>query len=257
VIHTALALAKKGLAVFPCLPRDKRPAGGHGLNDATTERETIVRWWTADPDFNIGIATGKASGVFVVDVDGCDGELELRKLETEHGALPATIEAITGRDGGRHLYFKMPAGDVRNTASKICPGVDTRGTGGYVLAPPSIHPCGKAYAWSVDCAPTFADPPQWLLDKIAANGGNGTAPTSPSEWRVLVASPVSEGTRNNTLTRLTGLLLRRFVDPVVTLELVQGFNERRCVPPLPEDDVARIVDSICAKELRRRERGYA
>ncbi len=74
-----------------------------GFKAATTDPQTIQHWWGARPDCNVAIATGAVSGIFVVDVDGLDGELELRRLEAEHGTLPPTVEAITG--GGRHLYF--------------------------------------------------------------------------------------------------------------------------------------------------------
>ena len=127
-----------------------------------------------------------------------------------------------------------------------------RGDGGYVLAPPSVHPSGRAYAWSVDSASAFAEAPDWLLARTAdSTSGNGQA-TPPSEWRALVANGVDEGQRDCTLAKLAGHLLRRFLDPFVVLDLMQCWNATRCRPPLPEADVARIVESICTKELRRR-----
>ena len=240
MIRTALALASRGLHVFPCRPRDKRPATVGGLKSATTDRTTIETWWHHEPHYNVAIATGAISGIFVVDVDGLDAELELRKLEAEHGELPATVEVITAR--GRHLYFRVPDGPLRNSASKIAPGIDTRGDGGYVLAPPSIHPSGKAYCWSVDCAKGFASAPGWLLNKISERtNGNGQA-TPPSEWRALVAAGVDEGARDCTIAKLSGHLLRRFLDPFIVLDFMQCWNAVRCRPPLPEDDVTRIVE---------------
>src|SRR5262245_11531725 len=141
MLSTALALAAKGLAVFPCRARTKKPACPHGCLDATHDAATIESWWRGDPNYNVAIATGAPSGVFVIDVDGDDGEAALRKLEAEHGMLPPTVEVITAR--GRHLYFKMPAHPVPCSVDKIAPGIDVRGDGGYVLAPPSVHPDGK------------------------------------------------------------------------------------------------------------------
>ena len=138
MIRTALALAESGFHVFPCRPRDKRPATANGLKDATTDPDVIQAWWRQQPDNNIAIATGAASGIFVVDIDGLDAEAALRRLEVEHGALPATVEAITAR--GRHVYFKSPREPVRNSAGKIGTHIDVRGDGGYVICPPSIHP---------------------------------------------------------------------------------------------------------------------
>src|SRR5215471_17604590 len=178
MVRSALAYAKKRLCVFPCLPQDKPPATPNGVKAATTDLDTIRRWWQQDAQFNIAIATGTASGIFAVDADGVDAEAELRKLEAQHGALPATVEVITAR--GRHLYFKMPAAPIRNSAGKLGPGLDIRATGGYVLAPPSIHPTGRRYEWSVDCASTIADAPSWLTERIAdASHSNGKS-TPPS-----------------------------------------------------------------------------
>jgi len=253
MLGTAIALAQKGMAVFPCRPRDKRPATANGFLAATTDLDTIRQWWRSEPQYNVAIATGTVSGVFVVDVDSLDAELELRRLEAQYGTLPPTVEVITGK--GRHAYFRMPESAVRNSESKIAPKIDVRGTGGYALVPPSIHPSGRAYAWSVDCARAIAAAPDWLLAKIAERpNGNGQA-TPPSEWRTLIADGVSEGQRDCSAAKLAGHLLRRYLDPFVVLEIVQLWNAARCVPPLPEADVRRIVNSIAGKELKRRQHG--
>lgn len=211
--HNARALAAKGLAVFPCLARGKAPAVQRGVNEATTDAATIDTWWRLLPDGNIGIACGAASGVFVLDVDGEDGEASLRQLEAEHGRLPATIEVITGN--GRHCYFRLGEHDpVPNSAGRIGKGLDTRGVGGYVLAPPSIHPTGRRYAWSVDSANEFAEPPDWLI--VAAlppppprpRPRPGRAPRACERYVAAAISAelnavasASDGCRNDTLNR--------------------------------------------------------
>jgi Bifunctional DNA primase/polymerase, N-terminal/Primase C terminal 1 (PriCT-1) len=250
MLQTARALAEMGLAIFPCLPRDKRPATPHGLRDATTDSIEIENWWYQNPNYNIAIATGVVSGVFVIDLDGDDAEFGLRKLEAQHGALPATVESITGR--GRHLFFKCPERPVRNSAGKIATGIDVRANGGYVIAPPSIHPNGRRYCWSVDSASRFADPPNWLLSMVIEPKA-GTA-TPSSTWRGLVRDGVAEGRRNTSAARLTGHLLRHRIDPIVALELIQGWNAMHCSPPLPRDEIVAIVSSICGRELARRQR---
>jgi hypothetical protein len=249
LLQTALALAKKNLAVFPCQPGGKLPATEHGFRDATTDTNTIVRWWHSEPQYNVAIATGEVSGVFVVDIDGVDAELELRRLEKEFGKLPPSVEVITPRPG-RHIYFKMPDKPVRNSAGRIGPGIDTRATGGYVIVPPSVGPSGRAYAWSVDSGTVFAAAPAWLLHRITNGSTDGARPAS--EWRALVAAGVNEGARDSTCTKLAGHLLRRFIDPHVVLDLMQCWNATRCRPPLAEADIVRIVESICDAELRRR-----
>jgi hypothetical protein len=249
MIRTALALARKGLAVFPCRPRDKRPATAHGLKDATNDATLIEDWWREEPQSNVAIATGAVSRVFVVDIDGLDAEVELRRLEAAHTALPPTVEAITAR--GRHVYFKMPESPVHNSVSKIAPGIDVRGNGGYVLAPPSIHPSGRPYSWGVDSANAFAPAPEWLLARLSAPASDAAAGTPAAEWRELVKG-VGEGARDCTAAKLAGYLLRRHIDPFVALELLQGWNATRCTPPLPGADIERVVASISGIELRRR-----
>ena len=246
MIRAALALAARGLQIFPCRPRDKQPMTANGLKSATTDQEIIRAWWQQEPDCNIAAATGPASGVFVVDVDGIEAESALRVLEATHGALPATVEVITAR--GRHVYFRCPQEPVRNSASKIAEHIDVRGEGGYVLCPPSIHPSGRKYCWSVDSASSFADAPDWLLAILASRPQKAT--TSP-EWRALIAG-VAEGARDCSVTKLAGHLLRRHVNPFVALGLLQAWNAANCTPPLPDADIERIVNSIAGKELRRR-----
>jgi hypothetical protein len=249
MLRTALKLAARGLRIFPCAPSAKTPACAHGCKDATTDVIVIQAWWRDNPDYNIGIATGAASGIFVVDVDGGVAESALKKLEERHGELPQTVEVITPR--GRHAYFRCPQAPVRNSAGKIADGIDIRGEGGFVIAPPSVHPTGRRYCWSVDSANSLAEAPQWLLDKITEPmNGNGNG-----KWREHVITGVEEGKRNDQLTRLTGHLLRRYVDPCVTLQLAQSWNLTHWRPPLPSEDVECIVNSIAGRELKRRANG--
>ena len=87
------------------------------------------------------------------------------------------------------------------------------------------------------------------------SNGNGALPTPPAEWRDLVLCGVGEGQRNYSVTRLAGYLLRRHVDPLVALEFLTAWNATRCLPPLDTAEVARIVDSIAGRELKRRDAG--
>ena len=251
MIKTALNYAKRGLYVFPCRVKDKRPATANGVKDATIDPDVIQGWWRQEPEFNIAIATGATSGIFVTDIDGLDAEAELRKLEAQYGPIPPTVESITAR--GRHLFFRYPEQPVRNSAGKLAPGIDVRGDGGYVLAPPSKHPSGRRYCWSVDSASAFAAAPEWLLALLAASAaGNGNVTLAPAEWRDLVCGGVDEGQRNESVARLAGYLLRRRVDPVVALEMLSVWNTARCRPPLEAVEINIIVDSIAARELKRR-----
>jgi Bifunctional DNA primase/polymerase, N-terminal/Primase C terminal 1 (PriCT-1) len=251
MIKAACGYAKRRLHVFPCRVKDKRPATANGVKDATTDLEVIERWWRQEPEFNIAIATGAVSRIFVIDIDGLDAEAELTKLEAQYGPLPPTVESITAR--GRHLFFQSSEHQVRNSAGKLAPAIDVRGDGGYVLVPPSKHPSGRDYCWSVDSANAFAPAPEWLLARLAASAGaEGSCVIPPTEWRDLVCEGVDEGQRNETVTRLAGYLLRRRVDPLVALEMLIAWNMARCRPPLGTAEITNIVDSIAARELRRR-----
>jgi Bifunctional DNA primase/polymerase, N-terminal len=153
--------AARRLPVFPCVLRDKIPITRRGFHDATTNPATIERWWRAKA-YNIGIPTGAASGVWVVDTDPRhDGDVNLRRLEAEHGPLPHSWQSISG-SGGTHDWFKY-TGPIQSSAGRIAPGIDVRCDGGYIIAPPSIHECGRAYAWSVDSADEIAEAPEWLI----------------------------------------------------------------------------------------------
>ena len=170
MIDDARKLGLRGMAIFPC--KGKIPLTSHGCLDATADMAQIGEWWTQHPDAKIAIATGTKNGIFVVDVDADkDGEASLRDIEQKCAALPSTVEVITG-GGGRHLYFRLPdfdeAPSIKNSVSKLAPGIDIRGDGGYVIAPPSIHPDTKrAYRRSVDSASEFADAPVWLITLLA------------------------------------------------------------------------------------------
>lgn len=112
---------------------------------------------------NVGILTGEASGIFVLDIDPNDNGFEsMRQLIAAHGALPATFIVKTGT-GGFHYYFQMPDFDMRNSAKKIAPGIDIRANGGMVVAPGSVSYAGP-YVIQVD-APVAAAP-EWLLEAL-------------------------------------------------------------------------------------------
>jgi len=148
-----------------CSSPGKHPRTLRGGKAATTDTAQVERWWAGWPDANIGICTGANAGIAAIDVDPRHGGDEsLAALEQEFGSLPATVEALTG-GGGRHLVFKHPGGAV-GSRSNIRPGVDLRGDGGYIVAPPSIHSSGAQYRWRAGHGPhemAPAEMPAWLL----------------------------------------------------------------------------------------------
>lgn len=156
--RAAIWYARHGWRVFPCVPGKKLPAIKAWPRQATANEAQVASWWSVRPDSNIGVACGPGSGLYVLDVDqhGVDGEEALAQAERRLGKLPFTVEQRTG-SGGRQLFFAWPQGsDLRNKVGTSKPrrgqmafgsGLDTRGNGGFVVAPPSMHPCGVPYRW--------------------------------------------------------------------------------------------------------------
>ena len=152
VLQTALAYAKQDIRVIPIKQGEKRPPMQGWQNAATSDPTTIRQWFEGQfKDCGLGIATGQFRDRYLVVVDIDDrqqfsGSETLRDLEELNGPLPDTVEVITG-SGGRHIYF-LTDQPIRNEASgRLGVGIDIRGVGGQVVAPPSTHPNGKTYEW--------------------------------------------------------------------------------------------------------------
>ena len=174
VLSAALGYASAGWRVVPIGPRRKFPAMNAWQEHASTNPAEIQSWFTGMyKGHGVGVATGRESGVFVLDVDvseGKHGDETLADLEARYGTLPPTVEVQTG-SGGRHLYFRYPEGrEVRNNAAtKLGPGLDIRGDGGQVLAPPTVHPNGTPYTWVIGQEwdeHRLAYPPSWLVELL-------------------------------------------------------------------------------------------
>lgn len=250
LLRAALGYAAKGRAIIPLQPQGKVPLTEHGLKDASTDTSVIRGWWKEWPHANIGILTGTQSGCFVLDVDGETGEQSLRALEATHGLLSPTVEIITGR--GRHLYFRHPeTGAIRNSAGKLGDGLDVRGSGGYVVAPPSVHTSGRCYVRSVDSADTMSPAPLWLLSLLQETPHTPHNSQQVSDWPELLKG-VGEGQRNDSLARLAGLLFASGLPPHTAAELCLSWNEARCKPPLPHQEAYQIINSIAGRELTKR-----
>ena len=235
--EAALGYAHRGWRVFPlhgivngtctcgrsdCTSAGKHPLVRRGLYEATTDPRQIQSWWRRWRSANVGIATGAVSGIVVIDVD----------LPTAFGSLGALIEAelpktLTGFTGGGgvHLIYSSSDETLGNSAGRLpgldgeLPGIDLRGNGGYVVAPPSIHRSGCYYEW-LDANRDVASAPKWLkqpervyvaLDDVATTDfdGDGTpyglAVLGDELDRVRTAQV---GTRNHELNRSAFVLAR-------------------------------------------------
>ena len=171
----------------------------------------------------IGLATGR---ILVLDFDLYKNADALRDCP---GELPETRKVITG-GGGEHWYYTVPEGTViTNSHDKLGFGIDIRGTGGYVVLPPSPHISGRVYEWEDAFAP-IAAAPAWLIDKLRAP--------------VRTIAPVLTSHRNPTMASIGGALRRIGCDADQIFVMLAAFNRGFCVPPKSEREVDRIAKSI-------------
>jgi hypothetical protein len=234
LIEAAVAYVGRGLPVFPC--RGKVPLTEHGFQDASTDTDAVLTWWTRWPEAAIGIPTGTVSGLVVLDVDVQHGGAgTFAELERKRGKLPDAPEVLTG-GGGKHIYFAHPGREIRNSAGKLGPGLDVRGDHGYVIAPPSGHESGRQYRWlRPQRKLELPEPPPWLLQNVE-NRQNGAAPP--------VEAIIPEGQRRRELLSLAGTLRRRGLGAEEILTSLAAVSERRCRPPLQKRELEALARDV-------------
>lgn len=239
-LEHALALAARGLRVFPLTPGAKAPPLIRGFPEAATVEDAQIRqWWTAWPDANIGVA---ADGLTILDVDVAKGGNDSFALLDLTEGVPASLTVRTP-SGGRHVYLR---GETRNGVDVLGRGLDVRSTaGGYVVAPGSTVPGGE---YRIEADQPIAPAPEWLVQKL------GTS--TPRVQREIVdipdaddavveralaflktAPPAYEGTGGDAHTYGVACALRDIgVSQAQALELLSGEWNERCEPPwLPEE----------------------
>lgn len=234
-LKAALDYAARGWRVFPlhgivngsctcgnadCGSPGKHPLVRRGLYEATTDAHLIKEWWRRWRSANIGVATGAESGVAVIDIDLPAAFASLHPLM--EAGISVTLTGLTG-GGGVHLFYEMDDTELGNSAGRLpgldreLPGIDLRGNGGYVVAPPSVHKSGHCYGWLDPATPLVAQPP-WLKQPMRVSvaisdvtradfEGDGT----PYGLAVLRDETdrlrsAQTGTRNHTLNRCAFVL---------------------------------------------------
>ena len=255
----ALNYAKAGLPVFPCNP-NKTPRVSHGCKDASCDCDTIQMWWNRWPDALIGLRTGTASGMFVLDIDvknGGEGFASLAVLEKQHGSLPPTF-TVTTPSGGEHRYFVMPQTDppLGLSTGKLGSGLDTRGENGHVVVPPSKGVNGKYYQF-VNPAAKLAELPLWVIELLRK--------PKKKDWQVISAKAVlcdgtpygavalsrivaemadtPEGQRNDTLNRLAFRVGNLVRDGEITNSESLALIKAAVTAELPENEARQTFAS--------------
>lgn len=210
--------------MFPLVPRGKLPLiptahpardrrrgckgecgrDGHGLHDASSNPRRVARWWSKWPNANVALRTG-----VVFDAIDIDSTEALDALNAIRGDRPTTAGPAVKTRNGWHLYHR-PSG--HGNKAGVIPGVDFRGKGGYVVAPPSVHPSGHVYEWGeVDSADAAIEPlPEWFVQLLAppVQGQHATKAITAGaygrralEVQVGRLSMAQVGTRNHQLNR--------------------------------------------------------
>ncbi len=268
LLANALRYAEMGLSVIPvhnpingqcscgqsnCTSIGKHPRISAWPQKASSDPETIRSWWKRWPQANIGLATGNTFAV--LDVDKKNGGLDsLKSLEEEIGGLPDTVRVDTG-GGGRHYYFQKNS-PINNSAGALGPGLDVRGTGGFIVAPPSLHLSGKRYRYSKNipfALGHIAPLPDEILRRLAPPACARSAERVATSLHP--SDRIGEGERNDTLARVIGHLLRRDIDAHMARTLIHALNQTNCSPPLSGREVDQTIDSIARRELQRRGQG--
>ncbi len=234
-LRAALWYAKHGYPVFPLQAGGKRPLTPRGFKNATTDPKQIVQWWTDYPDANIGIPTGEASGIVVVDIDRDHGGEESWEKLRAGRKIPKTAKQETGR--GRHIAFRSPG---PGRCGKLAKGIDHKADGGYIVVEPSVHPNGKRYRWKggVKALLKLRAAPEWLLSEIDARNHRHSAHTKIQQAVCL------EGERNEALTSLAGTMRRRGMSQKAIEAGLLAENRQRCCPPLSDEEVSSIAASV-------------
>jgi hypothetical protein len=262
-LEAALHYAELGYRVFPCVPGGKMPATPHGCLDATSDTDTISRWWAENPARNVAIST---DGLCVVDVDVMEDGSANPWLEAVSDSIEPGATSITP-SRGLHWWFRQDGVPLRNTASRIKKRVDTRATGGYVVVPPSRTENG-GYSWSEDIPLPPADSlpviPEWIERQLVGDDGlfDGKQ-QSKAESKQQSKAPIGEvvashaaddgdtipeGMRNHTLTSLGGTLRRQGFSQSAIEAALLATNQERCKPPMPTDEVRQVARSVSRYE---------
>ena len=238
-LDIAIKVAALGEKIFP-QGRNKKPLIKEWPIKAISDEVQIREWAKKWPTCNFAVATGKRSGILVLDIDVKNDQLgaeSLAKLEKQCGKVE-TFTVRTPSDG-RHLYFKYPANNskIKNCELKEYPGIEIKADGGGVTLPGSFYADGREYTLLDNREPTEC--PDWLIKLLQSNSYVKKAVITDG------GGDIKDGARNSTLTSLAGGMRRQGnSQEAITAALLEE-NRTRCNPPLSEEVIKTIAASVC------------
>ena len=251
IMNAALEYASRGWSVIP-VSRTKQPLvkWKTSTREELTNPDNIREWWTKYPTANVAIVTGKRSGGLVVidlDIDdqkGIDGRDSLQKWcdQNDMFCLESCATVETGR-GGKHLYFQSD-NSYHNQVGCL-DGVDIRGEGGIVVAPPSIHGTTKReYIWDIDedevTVPKADSDVVYFLASMEAKSSTPSGPAEKNDFTKVT----KEGGRNNQLFKYISRLQGEGETDEAIRDYASIYNKTHLKPPLDDDEVERTVESV-------------
>jgi len=252
LLKSALLYRSIGFSVIPIKPLGKKPiTAWEEFQSRIASEDEIRAWWTKTPSANIGIVTGKISGIFVVDLDkyAPDYSEEIFNQYFPDNLICPT--ASTAR-GGQHLYFSYPENSNISIGARNVDGIDFRGEGGFVVAPPSIGENKKPYEWIINFdRATLVPPPEAYINKASTlYKGNGDKKDECRQMSSLSSSVFISGRRDQDLFHLANCLVKGGCEPEFLNE-VMNIAAKSCNPPFPENEVKTKIDSAIQRADRK------
>ena len=240
-----------GFSVIPIHPKGKKPlVAWEKYQQKPATAKVVESWGQKWPKANIGIVTGRVSGILVVDIDSTEGK---GNYLARFGEIHNTISQKTGKEDGLHLFFKHP-GFICSNRAALLHDIDIRCDGGYIVAPPSVHPSGNRYSWNIDPVEygltDLMDCPNDLLALLkdeTVSHGTGLS-KNYEHWVQDALEGVSKGQRNDMCAKLAGYFLRAHKGDTQEVEkILLDWNERND-PPMDWKEVSQTVRSIRGRQ---------
>jgi putative DNA primase/helicase len=239
----AIVYARRGWHVLPTSAKSKKPINKKGSHGATIDEDQIIDWWNEHPTANIGVATGEQSGFFVVDLDIKDGKNGAETLSEYFGEEIESIDTekhLIGKTatGGIHLLYKWDNERPVNNAQGVLPGVDIRGTGGYVVVAPSGRFIDKQwieYRWNNEDLP-IPEAPEWVWELTEKSSKKQKEGVNLEQ----ALKGIPKGSRDDDLFKIACMLQSRGVTFDTAKTFVVMLAER-CNPPFATEEAVKKV----------------